>query len=105
MGAEFQLQSFSFNYIVFVMKTNQMHYLSVIYFVNQPLHVSCMFIAHYREVLTVYVQQLAAGRIRMEFHPDPRAASQLKRITRTNRCTYTVYSEHLLMMGNKHARD
>jgi hypothetical protein len=62
------------------MKTNQTYYLSVIYFVIQPLHVSCTFIAHYQEVLTVYAQQLAAGRIRMEFHPDPRAA-------RTNRCT------------------
>jgi hypothetical protein len=35
-----------------------MHYLSLIYFVNQPLHVSGMFIAHHQEVFTVYVQQL-----------------------------------------------
>jgi hypothetical protein len=40
------------------MKTNQMHYLSLIYFVNQPLHVLGMFIAHHQEVFTVYVQQL-----------------------------------------------
>jgi hypothetical protein len=69
------------------MKTNQMHYLSLIYFVNQRLHVSGMYIAHHQEVFTVYVQQLvrvicsrclAAGRVRVkqnQFHPDP-ASSQ-----------------------------
>jgi hypothetical protein len=40
------------------MKTNLMHYLSSIYFVKQPLHVSGTFIAHHQDVLTVYVQQL-----------------------------------------------
>jgi hypothetical protein len=35
-----------------------MYYLSLIYFVSQPLHVSGMFIAHHQEVFTVYVQQL-----------------------------------------------
>jgi hypothetical protein len=29
--------------LVFVMKTNQMHYLSLIYFIIQPLHVSGMY--------------------------------------------------------------
>jgi hypothetical protein len=61
--------------LFFVMKTNKMHYLFLIYFVNQPLHVLGMFIAHHKEVFTVYVQQLvcviplswlAAGWIRME---------------------------------------
>jgi hypothetical protein len=59
----------------FVMKTNQMHCLSSMYFMNQTLHVLAMFIAHHQEVFTVYVQQLvrvkrlsllAAGRVRME---------------------------------------
>jgi hypothetical protein len=40
------------------MKTNQMHYLSLIYFVNQPLHVSGMFITHHKEVFTVYIEHL-----------------------------------------------
>jgi hypothetical protein len=40
------------------MKTNQMHYLSSVYFVSQTLHVYSMFIAHHQEVFTVYVQQL-----------------------------------------------
>jgi hypothetical protein len=43
---------------VFVMKTNLTHSLSLIYFVNQPLHVSGMFIAHHQEGFTVYIQQL-----------------------------------------------
>jgi hypothetical protein len=34
-----------------------MHYLSLIYFVNQHLHVSGVFIAHHQEVFTLYVQQ------------------------------------------------
>jgi hypothetical protein len=35
-----------------------MHYLSSIYFVHQPLHVSGIFSAHHQEVSTVHVQQL-----------------------------------------------
>jgi hypothetical protein len=66
--------------ISFVMKTNQMHYLSLIYFANQPLHVSGMYTAHHQAVFTVY-----------SILTRP-AASQLKRITRTNCCTYTVHT-------------
>jgi hypothetical protein len=40
------------------MKTNGMHYLSLIYFVRQPLHVSGTNVAHHQEVFTVCVQQL-----------------------------------------------
>jgi hypothetical protein len=44
------------------MKTNLMHYLSLIYFVTKPLQVSGMFLAHHQVLLfTVYVQQL--GRV------------------------------------------
>jgi len=45
------------------MKTNLVHYLSSVYFVNQPLHVLGIFVAHH----------------------------QLKSTTRTNYCIYTVY--------------
>jgi hypothetical protein len=38
-----------------VMKTNLMHYLSSVYFVNKPLHVSGLFIAHHQEVYCVCV--------------------------------------------------
>ena len=32
-----------------------MHYLSSVYFVNQPLHVSGMFVAHHQEVHCIYI--------------------------------------------------
>jgi hypothetical protein len=38
--------------------TKWMQFLSLIYFVNQPLHVTGVFIARHQEVFTVYVQQL-----------------------------------------------
>jgi len=31
-----------------------MHYLSSVYFVNQPLHVSGLFVAHHQEVYCIY---------------------------------------------------
>ena len=34
-----------------------MHYLSSVYFVNQPLHVSRIFVAHHQGYI-VYIQQL-----------------------------------------------
>jgi len=37
------------------MKTNLIHYLSSVYFVNQPLHVSGIFVAHHQEVYCVYI--------------------------------------------------
>jgi hypothetical protein len=40
-----------------VMKINHMLYFSLIYFVNQPLHVSGMIISHHKDVFTVYVLQ------------------------------------------------
>jgi hypothetical protein len=40
------------------MQTNLVHYLPLIYFIIQPLHVSGVFIDHHQEVFTVYVQQL-----------------------------------------------
>jgi len=36
------------------MKTNLMHYLSSIYFVNQPLHIPGVFLAHHKEVYYIY---------------------------------------------------
>jgi len=37
------------------MKTNLMHYLSSVYFVNQPLQVSSIFVAHHQEVYCIYI--------------------------------------------------
>jgi hypothetical protein len=74
--------------IIFVMETNLMHYLSLIYFINQPLHVSGIFIAHRQEVFTVYVQQL----VRVIRLGDwlLTSSQSLERTIRTNCCTYTV---------------
>jgi hypothetical protein len=36
------------------MKTSLMHYLSSVYFVNQPLHVSGIFVAYHQEVYCIY---------------------------------------------------
>ena len=40
--------------VIRVMKTNLEHYLSSVYFINQPLHVSGIFIAHHQEVYCTY---------------------------------------------------
>jgi len=37
-----------------VMKTNLMHYLSSVYFVTQLLHASGIFVAHHKEVYSIY---------------------------------------------------
>ena len=39
---------------VHVMTTNLMHYLSSVYFVNQPLHVLGISVAHHQEVYCIY---------------------------------------------------
>jgi len=43
------------NESVCVIKTNSMHYLSSVYFVNQHLHVSDIFVVHHQEVYCVYI--------------------------------------------------
>jgi hypothetical protein len=60
-----------------VLKTILIHYLSSVYFVNQPLHVSGIFVAHYEEV---YCRYTTIGTC----------------------CIYIVY---LLMMGYKYAQN
>jgi hypothetical protein len=39
---------------LYVIKTNLMHCLSSVYFVNQPLHVSGIFVAHHQEIYSIY---------------------------------------------------
>jgi len=39
---------------IYVVKTNLKHYLTSVYFVNQPLHVSGIFVAHHQEVYYIY---------------------------------------------------
>jgi hypothetical protein len=61
-----------------------MHYLSLIYFVSQPIHVSGMFIAHYQEGIHCICTALGT--------------------CYTHQLLY-IYSEYLLRMDNKHARN
>jgi len=70
-----------------VMKTNLMHCLSSVYFVNQPLHVSSIFVARHQEVYCIYTT----------FGPADRQSTK-----KHNCCIYTVY---LLMMGYRHTRN
>ena len=37
-----------------------MHYLSSVYFVNQPLHVSGIYVAHHQEVYCTYCKMHVA---------------------------------------------
>jgi len=39
----------------YVTKTHVMHYLSSVYFVNQPVHASDIFVAHHSEVYRICV--------------------------------------------------
>jgi hypothetical protein len=60
-----------------------MYYLSLIYFVRQPLHVSGVFIAHHQEQFTVYVQQLLRwfslkSFLNYSLHSGPQDHSHLK---------------------------
>jgi hypothetical protein len=71
-----------------VIKTNLMHYLSSVYFVNQPLHDSGIFIAHHQEVYYTYT---TIGTC---------CAFQLTACT-----VYCIYTVYLLMMGYKYARN
>ena len=44
---------FTFDFFC-VIKTNLMHYLSSVYYVSQPLHVSGIFVAHHKKVYCTY---------------------------------------------------
>jgi hypothetical protein len=41
-----------------------MHYLSSVYFVNQPLHVSGIFVTHHQEVYCIYT---TTGKLRLKY--------------------------------------
>jgi hypothetical protein len=84
------------------MKTNLMHYYSSVYFVNQPLHVSDIFVAHHQEVYYIYnnwyvlcflIDCLLAG-----WPTD----SQLKSTTCTNCCIYSTPPDDGLQICPKH---
>jgi len=72
-----------------------MHYLSAVYLVDQPLHVSDIFVAHHQEVYCIYTTGTCCV-----FGPTNRQPTE--NTTRINCCICTVY---LLMMVYKYARN
>ena len=87
-----------------VIKTNLTHYLSSVYFVSQPLHVSGIFVAHHQEVCCIYttIGTCWAFQLTVCWPAGRPTDTQLKSTTCTNCCIYTAY---LLMMGYKYARN
>ena len=96
-----------FNYRVYknilIIKANLMHYLSSVYFVNQPLHGSGIVVAHHQEVYFIYatVSTCCAFQLTVCWPGRP-TDSQLKSTILTNCFIYAVY---FLMMGYKYARN
>jgi len=54
-----------------VIKTNLMPYLSFVYFVNQPLHVSGIFVAHHQEVYCLNTIGTCCDFQLTVFYPNP----------------------------------
>jgi len=74
-----------------------MHYLSSVYFVNEPLHVLGIFVAHHQEVYCIYT---TAG-TRCEKHNTYQFFVYIYIYIVY---IYTIYIVYLLMMGYKYAR-
>jgi len=71
-----------------------MHYLSPVYFFNEPLQVSGVFVAHHQDVYCIHTTKSSI--------PTRSKDSKLKSTTCTNCCIFTVYH---LMMGYRYARN
>jgi hypothetical protein len=81
-----------------------MHYLSSVYFVNHPLHVSGIFLAHHQEVYCIYTTIVTCCAFQLtKFHPNP-ANRQSTKKHNTYQLLY-IYILYLLMMGYKYARN
>ena len=76
-----------------------MHYLSSVYFVNHPLHVSGLFLAHHQKVYCIYTATDMCCAFQLPVQPTD---SQLKSTTLSRFCIYAVY---LLTMGYKYVRN
>jgi len=92
-----------------VMKTNLLHYLSSVYFVSQPLHVSGISVAHrqglYYIYIYIYTHTIIGTCCAFQLivcWSTWSTDSQLKSTIRTNCCIYTVC---LPIMGYKYARN
>ena len=76
-----------------VNKTNFTQYLSPVYFVNQPLHGSGIFVVHHQEVYCIYttIGTCCAFQLTVCWWPTE---SRLKSTTRTNCCVYIYIYTH-----------
>jgi len=83
-----------------VIKTKMMHCLSLVYFINQPLHVSSIFLAHHWEAYCIHTQQFVRD-VLFSWLSVGRTANR-QSTEKQLLCIYTVY---LLMMGYKYARN
>jgi len=86
-----------------VIKTNLMFYLSSVYFVSQPLHVSGIFVAHHQEVYSIYttIGTCCALQLTVCWPAGWPTDSQLKSTTGTNCCTgVQLKSGHYFNMSN-----
>jgi len=83
-----------------------MQYLPSVYFVNQPLHVSGIFVAHHQEVYCIYttIGVCCAFQLNVWWNSIPTRPtdSQPKSTTRTICCICIVYH---LIMGYEYARN
>jgi len=88
-----------------------MHFMFSVYFVNQPLRVSGIFVAQHQEVCCVYTTRTNCCiyiyiyiqyTVCVQHVPIVVYIQYTVYATRTNCCIYTVY---LLMMGYKYARN
>jgi hypothetical protein len=83
-------------------ETNLVYYFSSVYFVNQRLHVSGIFVAHHQDVHCIYTTTVGWVEMELSSISTQPTDCQLKSTTRTSCCIYTVY---LLMIGYKYAQN
>ena len=92
-----------------VMKTNLMHYLSSVYFVNQTPHVSSMFVAHHQEVYCIYTTTGKCCAFQLTVRWPGWVPSQPGQHTVNWKTQHipnvSIHTVYLLMMGYKHAQN
>jgi len=86
----------TFHSLIRVTKTNLIHYLSSVYFVTQPLHVSGMFVAHHQEVYYIYYNRPTS-----EYLSSPPFLGSSSAITRSPVLIHVVVIANLGIQVNR----
>jgi hypothetical protein len=76
-----------------VMKTNLNHYLSSVYFIIQPLHVSGIFVTHHQEIYRIYIYMYNNCYV-LCFLVDCLLAGQQTVYSKAQHVPIAVYMEH-----------